>query len=142
VGGADKPRLQVAEAGSEERREEEENEGERKKAALGDVVVLKHAREREVEEENAHSEFEEHGEDKPGEADREESASREASKPGDEEIDGHENQKRAGEDADLPRRKIADAGNEKNHAQGAVEEFDDEENEPGEEGFGEGEVRL
>jgi len=35
----------MAEAGGEEWR----NEGERKEAALGDVVVLKHAREREVE---------------------------------------------------------------------------------------------
>lgn len=63
-------------------------------------------------------------------------------KPGDEEVDDRENQKSAGEDADLARRKIADARNKKNHAQGAVEEFDYEENEPGEEGFGEGEVWL
>lgn len=75
VARAGKPRLQVAEAGGEEWREEEENEGERKKAALRDVVVLKHTREGEVEEENAHSEFKEHGEDKPEDADREESPS-------------------------------------------------------------------
>jgi hypothetical protein len=54
-----------------------------------------------VEEENAHSEFKEHGEDEPDEADREESASGEVSKPGDEEIDDHENQKGTGEGADL-----------------------------------------
>lgn len=91
----------MAEAGGEEWREEEESEGEREKAALGDVVVLKHAREREVEEENAHSEFKEHGEDEPDEADRKESAGGEVSRPTDEEIDDHQNQKGAGEDTDL-----------------------------------------
>jgi hypothetical protein len=100
-GRAGKLRLQVAEAGGEEWREEQENEGERKKAALGDVVVLKHAREREVEEENAHSEFKEHGEDEPDEADRKESAGGEVCRPTDEEIDDHQNQKGAGEDTDL-----------------------------------------
>jgi hypothetical protein len=95
-----------------------------------------------VEEENAHSEFKEHGEDEPDEADRKESAGGEVCRPTDEEIDDHQNQKGAGEDTDLASKKVADARNEKNPPQGAVEEFDDEENEPGEEGLGEGEVRL
>jgi hypothetical protein len=66
VGRAGKPRLELAEAGGEEWREEEETRA-RGKGRLEDVVVLEHAREREVEEENAHSEFEEHGEEGFGE---------------------------------------------------------------------------
>jgi len=81
-------------------------------------------------------EFEEHGEDEPDKANGEQRAFWQVAKPRREQINDHEEEQRASEDADLTRVKIAHARHQEKDAERAVGKFHEKKYKPNGQRFG------